>query len=82
MHEQGTATHKHGRNIDWLVAGQRAPTWGVSPCVIPGTDNVGVEIKLKAVDANTLGVQMEQPAQILIDKSDKEAKTKHKEGIS
>lgn len=27
-HDLGTAMRKHGRNMDWLIAGVRAPTWG------------------------------------------------------
>lgn len=72
IHDIGTATQKQGRNIDWLVAGARAPTWEAEPCVIPGTDHVGVTVKLQAVDANTLGVRMEQPTRVRIDRENPE----------
>lgn len=66
---------KHGRHADWLVASSRTPTWGAEAKVIPGTDQVGVQVKLRAVDAITLGAGgggMEQPTQIKIDKTAKE----------
>lgn len=71
-HDLGTATQKQGRNIDRIVAGARAPTWGVESCVVTGTDYVGVSVKLQAVDASTRGVRMEQPTQVCITEEDPE----------
>lgn len=72
LHDIGAAAQKQGRSIDWLIGGLRAPTWGVEACVIAGTDHVGVHVRLDAVDASTLGVRMEQPAQISISTEDLE----------
>lgn len=72
LHDLGAATQKQGRNIDWMVAGARAPTWGVEACVVPRTDHAGVMVKLQAVAASTLGVRMEQPTQVCITREDPE----------
>lgn len=60
----GTATQKHGRTIDWVIPSLRTPAWDAEGIVIASTDHVGVRIRLEAVDANTLSIKMEQPAQI------------------
>lgn len=61
-----------GRNNDWLLVGLRAPAWRVEACVVAGTDHVGVQARLQVVDASTLGVRMEQPTPIVIDRVDPE----------
>lgn len=81
IHYVGAATHTHGRNIDWMVAGHRAPTWGAETYVVPGTDHVGVQVKLQAVDANTLRVRMELPTRIFIDKGAKEVNAEYRAAI-
>lgn len=78
VHDVGAATQKHGRNIEGIVAGLRAPTWGAEAKTIPGTEHVGVQIKLQAVDAKTLGLRMEEPRQIKIDKAATEGNAKYK----
>lgn len=72
VHDIAVATQKQGRNIDCLIAELRAPTWEVEGCVIAGTDHLGVQLRLRAVDAGTLGVRMEQPTPINIDRDDPE----------
>lgn len=51
-----------GRSIDWWLARLPAPIWGAEACVVAGTDYLGVQVRLQAVDAGTLGGRMEQPA--------------------
>lgn len=66
----GAATQEHGRNIDCVLASLRTPTWGAEGVVVPGTDHVGVQVKIEAVYANTLRTKMESPVQIPLDAMD------------
>lgn len=40
--------------------------------MVAGTDHAGVQVRLQAIDAGTLGVRMEQPTAIVIDGDDPE----------
>lgn len=53
-----------GRNLDWVIACFRTPSWGVEGIVVAGTNHVGVPVRLQTLDANALVVRMEQPTQI------------------
>lgn len=56
-----------------MIASMRAPTWGAKAIVVACTDHLGLQVRLQAMDANTLGVRMEleQPAQIPQESMDK-----------
>lgn len=63
LRDLGAATQKHGRNIHWVIANSRTPTWNAEGIVVAGTEHVGVQVRLEAVDANTLGTRIKRPAQ-------------------
>lgn len=65
----GRATQKHGRNLDRHLIRVRVPVRRAEGVVLPGTDQVGVQIKLDAVSMDTLGTRQElqttMPADVL-----------------
>lgn len=42
----GTAAQKQGRNLAWIIASLRTPTWGAEGIVVVGTVYVGVQVRL------------------------------------